>query len=83
MRAAATVRVRLASEKHAETVFSALKPETRSAPSKRSRVHLNRENNSLLLRFEAKDTTALRAAINSYLRWINLTVSLLEFVGNA
>jgi len=81
VRASATIRVRLTSEKHVEIVFKALEPETRSSPSRRSRTFLEKEDNTLLLRFEARDTTALRAALNSYLRWINLVVSVMESVG--
>jgi len=80
LKAFATIRVKLASEKHVEIVFDALEPETRSSPSKRSRTFLDKEDDTLVLRFEARDTTALRASINSYLRWINLTISILEYV---
>ena len=61
------------SKKHLEMVLKALKPETETHPSaQRSKVKVTSRQNSLILNFEAADTTALRAAINSYLRWIML-----------
>jgi len=54
-------------------VLEALKPEALSHPSmRRSRVKVSKRQVNLVLWFEASDTSALRAAINSYLRWIML-----------
>jgi len=54
-------------------VLKALKPEVEVHPStRRSKVNVNSKQNSLILSFEAEDTPALRASINSYLRWIML-----------
>jgi tRNA threonylcarbamoyladenosine modification (KEOPS) complex Pcc1 subunit len=39
---------------------------------------MKKEGNVLNLIFEAQDTSALRAAINSYLNWILLTREVLE-----
>jgi tRNA threonylcarbamoyladenosine modification (KEOPS) complex Pcc1 subunit len=39
---------------------------------------MEKEGNVLNLIFEAQDTSALRAAINSYLHWILLTREVLE-----
>jgi tRNA threonylcarbamoyladenosine modification (KEOPS) complex Pcc1 subunit len=36
------------------------------------------DGDALILAFEAQDTSALRAAINSYLHWILLTREVLE-----
>jgi len=47
-----------------------LDPEIDS-PTARSRASLVKEGKYLTLKIEAKDTIALRAALNAYLRWIN------------
>ena len=72
MRAHAVVRLKFPSERHLSIVLGALKPETESSLTSRARVRLKREGNSLLMRFEAVDTSALRAVVNSYLHWIAL-----------
>jgi len=84
MRAHAVIRLDFPSEKHLAVVLKALKPEAKSAPTSRSRVRVESEGNRLTLNFEASDTSALRAAINSYLHWIALikdTYLVLESLG--
>ncbi|MDI6642345.1 MAG: KEOPS complex subunit Pcc1 [Elusimicrobiota bacterium] len=44
----------------------------------RSQTILEKEGNFLVLRIEAKDTVALRATVNAYLRWINSMTKVLE-----
>lgn len=78
MNAKANVRLKFQSREKLESVFKALEPETRTALTQRSKVSISKEGNSLNLIFEATDTSALRAAINSYLRWILLTREVLE-----
>ena len=73
MKAATMIALHFPSKAHLEMVLKALKPETEMHPStRRSRVKVSSKQNSLILNFEAKDTSALRASINSYLRWIML-----------
>lgn len=78
MSANAVIRLSFPSESLAEIVLKALTPEVRKFPSMRSRASLEKENTYLTLRIEAKDTVALRAAVNSYLRWTNSIVTVLE-----
>ncbi|MCW3977537.1 MAG: KEOPS complex subunit Pcc1, partial [Candidatus Bathyarchaeota archaeon] len=49
-----------------------LRPETEKPLTSRSKVQINEEGKVMTLTFEARDTSALRAVINSYLRWIAL-----------
>lgn len=72
MKAQAIVRLSFPSEKISKIVIQALKPETKTTPTHRSKLRIEGEGRSLTLKFEAKDTTALRASVNSYLRWIAL-----------
>lgn len=66
----ATIRIGFPSEERAAIVLNALKPETRASPTERSKVEVERDGKHLVLIFEATDTTALRASINSYTRWV-------------
>lgn len=53
----------------AATVYGALSPEAgRDIP--RTKVRASMEGGSMVLKVEATDLPALRAALNSYLRWI-------------
>jgi len=80
MKRCAVIRMSFKSEKYLKTVLNALRPETRKSPSGRSRTKVEEEDGELVVSFEARDTSALRAAINAYLRWITLTQSILDCV---
>jgi len=71
MKANAIVRLKFPSEKHLETALNALKPETHKPTTNRSKACVERKGPFLILKVEAQDTVALRAALNTYLRWIN------------
>lgn len=74
MKVEATVRLRFSSSKKMKTVFDALKPETDSSLKIRSITELTMEGKSLVLNVCANDTVALRAALNTYLRWLSSTI---------
>jgi len=80
MKATATVRLKIPSEKRLETVFNSLKPEVTNAATTRSRAVLEKKEEFLILKIEAKDTVALRAALNAYLRWINSIFNVLGII---
>jgi tRNA threonylcarbamoyladenosine modification (KEOPS) complex Pcc1 subunit len=71
MKANAVLRLKLPSKRSLEMVYRALMPETAKPATTRSKAHLKTEGLFLVLTIEAKDTVALRAAINAYLRWIS------------
>jgi KEOPS complex subunit Pcc1 len=83
MKAKASVRLRFSSEKRLTTLLDALAPEANRPINLRARAVLEREDNFLVLKVEAKDTVALRAALNAYLRWIESAVKVLEVVEHA
>ena len=71
MKASTEITLHFRSKKLLEMVLKALKPETKMHPfTRRSKVKVTSKQKSLILNFEAEDTSALRASINSYLRWI-------------
>lgn len=82
MKANAFIRLKLPSERHLKIVLNALKPEVKKAPTKRSRTILKRQDTSLILKIEAEDTVALRATVNTYLRWIDTLRKVLEVLQN-
>ncbi|MCI4371180.1 MAG: hypothetical protein L3J78_00870 [Thermoplasmata archaeon] len=57
----------------ARVVYESLRPEAgRDVP--RAHVSLRAARNALTLTIDADDTGALRAAVNSYLRWADVAV---------
>ena len=79
MNAQATIRLNFVSGKQLQVVLQALKPETETSSTHRSMVYMTTEGQGLVLDFRAKDTSALRAAINSYLRLIGVAIDLQKF----
>ena len=82
MNANATIRLRFPTMHQLSAVFRALEPETRSPVTSRSKVTVIKEDEALTLKlvFETRDTSALRAAVNSYLHWVRLTIDVLKSV---
>jgi tRNA threonylcarbamoyladenosine modification (KEOPS) complex Pcc1 subunit len=80
MKAKATVCLRVSSEKHLTTLLNALAPEVNRPVTTRANAVLEKEGKILILTVEAKDTVALRAALNAYLRWIGSVMKVLELV---
>jgi tRNA threonylcarbamoyladenosine modification (KEOPS) complex Pcc1 subunit len=60
--------------------IAALTPEINSPVTHRSNVDLQVFDCSLILTVNAEDTVALRAAVNTYLRWIASTVNIVEVI---
>lgn len=56
----------------------ALKPEAKTPSTPRARARVEAREASLRIMIEAQDTTALRAAVNSYLRWVEGCLSALR-----
>lgn len=64
------IRIETPSLRCAEAMFQALEPESRRPPTPRSKVRVSHDGDVLVLNIEAGSTSALRAIINSYLRYI-------------
>ena len=80
MKRSAIIRLSFQSEKHLKTVLNAMKPETRESPSSRSRTKVEEEDGKLVVRFEAEDTSALRAAINAYLSFATVAMDIVKTI---
>lgn len=78
MRAQAAVRLGFPSKRHLEVILKALEPEVSKPATRRSKANIEKENTFLILKVEARDTVALRATINAYLRWIATVHSVLS-----
>lgn len=61
-----------------DVILEALKPETEISSYERSTASLSKIKDGILLESTAKDTTALRASVNSYLRWIQGILNVID-----
>jgi len=82
MKAQATVRLKFPSRRKLETVLVSLEPEVASPSTVRSKASLAKKGDFLLLEIEARDTVALRAALNAYLRWIGSILDVFSMLEN-
>jgi len=82
MKRSAVIRLELPSEKLLKILLKALLPETKKPTTSRSKVSLESEGKKLTIRIEAEDTSAFRATLNSYLRWVTLVKETYEVVVN-
>ena len=76
MKAQAVICLNFSSEKQLKVVLEALRPEIETSVTSRSKVEMKAEGPGLILEFRARDTSALRAAFNSYLRLIGVAMNL-------
>jgi len=67
------------SENEAEIIFNSLNPESKNKIPK-TNVKIFVDKNKLELNIESKDISSLRAASNSYLRWINTALNVKKSV---
>jgi len=74
----AVIHLEFSSEKQITTLIEALMPEVQASLTHRSNVQLYRADYNLVLEADAEDTVALRATINSYLRWINSILNVMD-----
>jgi KEOPS complex subunit Pcc1 len=81
-RASAKIILNFKSEKKSAAILDALKPEANAPVTRRTIVNLEKQDAFLVLYVDAKDTVALRATINAYLRWINSTLGVMDLMDN-
>ena len=65
--------LRIQADDKTSFLADALRPEVQDEIS-RSEVSLEKLDGELVIRFRAEDVVALRAALNSYLRWAKLAM---------
>lgn len=70
----------IVTEKMANILCGALLPEAERPSSARSRVTMETKGQLLTIQIRASDIAALRAAMNSYLRWADAVLDVVERV---
>lgn len=67
---ACTIQIEFHDPQILHATKQALVPEEIATPTNRVVTHIKCTNTSILLHFNAFDLVSLRAAVNSYLRWL-------------
>ena len=75
-----TLEIGLQSSRLAETVYNSLRPETKQPSGFRSHVSVKRTGKTLELHILAGDVVALRAASNTFLRFVAVAVKTVNVV---
>ena len=65
-------------EETAKVVYESVLYEHKSVPYRRSKIEFFKDGNRIRIRFLARDNSALRGTLNSYLRWIKVAMDSLE-----
>lgn len=76
----AIIEIPVESAELAETIRSALNPETDSAPSDRARAKVSVRNSVIVIEIIAGDMSSLRAAMNSYIAWVSASLDAIDAV---
>ena len=66
------------SAEDASIVYNSMLPEIEAETNERSRTNLTLDSKKLVINIISKDIVSLRASINSYVRWINLSEKILK-----
>ncbi len=62
----------------ARVVYESVLFEHKTVPYGRSRMDFYLKENKVIMEFIAKDNSALRGTLNSYLRWIKVALDVVE-----
>ncbi|HIH64549.1 KEOPS complex subunit Pcc1 [Methanothermobacter thermautotrophicus] len=66
----------------ASVIYRAIKPEVMDSPSQRSSMSMELDDGRITIVISAGDSASFRAALNSSLRWVKLSMEILELMGS-
>lgn len=70
--------IELENEHDALIVYNSIRPEISYAHNERSTADITLDENRIIITIDSGDVVALRASINSYVRWIKLSTEILN-----
>ena len=62
-------------------IYNSLNIESDYNPNERAQAKLKLDGSNLILSIDAKDAISARASVNSFLKWITLSLELLDNLG--
>jgi len=75
----AVIEIEMDSDSDADIIFRSVEPEVEKKIPKTT-VRMMRCGKKLILEIESKDTSSLRAACNSFLRWVETAKSITDML---
>lgn len=76
------VNIKLEDENTCDLLYDALVLESTYNPNERAQADLEKDNDTLILKINAKDSISARASINSFMKWINLSLQIISLSKN-
>ena len=76
------VNIKLEDEITCNLLFDAIALESSYNPNERAQADLVKEKDMLILKIKAKDLISARASINSFLKWMNLSLQIISMSKN-
>ncbi|MCO6041558.1 KEOPS complex subunit Pcc1 [Thermococcus alcaliphilus] len=73
-----TIEIEFSNNETARVVYESVLFEHKTVPYRRSRMNFSLKENKVIMEFIAKDNSALRGTLNSYLRWIKVALDVVE-----
>jgi len=64
----------------ADVIESTIRPESQGEFPK-AKIRISRQEDELSVIIESSDVNGLRAAVNSYLKWMNMAVTIVDRIG--
>jgi len=77
-----TVKIQVSDNQTCNFLYDALVIESGYNPNDRAQANLMVDNNCLILEINAKDSVSARASINSFMKWINLSLQIISITEN-
>ena len=77
-----TVKIQVSDNQTCNFLYDALILESGYNPNDRAQANLTVDNNLLILEISAKDSVSARASINSFMKWINLSLQIISMTEN-
>ncbi|MCE7738440.1 MAG: hypothetical protein KAU62_05130 [Candidatus Heimdallarchaeota archaeon] len=72
--------IKLSDAESCNQIYSNLLLETDFDSNERSAVTIKKQDSTLILKINAKDSVSARATVNSYLKWIDLSFQLMTYI---
>lgn len=78
-----SVKIQVIDNQTCNLLYDALVLESGYNPNDRAQANLTVVNNFLILEIKASDPVAARASINSFMKWINLSLQIISMTENS
>ncbi|HDD31130.1 MAG TPA: hypothetical protein ENF72_00690 [Thermococcus litoralis] len=72
------IEIEFPNDEIAKIVYESVLFEHKTVPYRRSKMDFSLRENKVVMEFLAKDNSALRGTLNSYLRWIKVALDVVE-----